>query len=438
MTSINIPMDLHSKAFTRLLGRPLAMAPRALDAFLAARFVPQAGGLGIGPPKGDGAGSLRGYVVAGGGIAVVPIIGPLLSRGDWLTEMFGIMSYADVSDAIETAFADPNVNAVLLEVDSPGGEVGGLFDLVGQIREARNSTGKPLWAVASESALSAGYAIASAADQLYVTQTGETGSIGVVAAHVDESVADAMAGQKWTLIQGGAKKTEGNPHQPLSSQAFADIQADVDVLYAQFVALVAENRGISADAVIATEAAIYRGQRAIAVGLADRVGTMTSAIVELGLELEKRRTAAARTTRVLSSHPRSPVMTTTELPADAPETASTVPATGPAPVTAPVPTPASPAPAAPAESHADADALRAEYSEIAAIAAQAARLGVGIDAADAMKKGIKPDALRRSVLDALAARTEASTILAAAPPQPSPRASPIVRRARERAAAGKH
>ncbi len=103
-----------------------------------------------------------------------------------------------------------------------------------------------------------------------------------------------------------------------------------------------------------------------------------------------------------------------------------------------------PAPAAPAAepasaAAAEADRLRAEYAEIAAIAAQAARLGVPVDAADAMKRGVAPEALRRSVLDALASRAEASAVVSAAP-QPGPglvpaAGSPIVKRARERAAA---
>ena len=90
---------------------------------------------------------------------------------------------------------------------------------------------------------------------VYVTRTGEVGSVGVVAVHLDESGADAMAGLKWTLIHAGARKTDGNPHEPLSPRATADIQADVDHLYDHLVALVAANRGLSADAVRATEAA---------------------------------------------------------------------------------------------------------------------------------------------------------------------------------------
>ena len=110
--------------------------------------------------------------------------------------------------------------------------------------------------------------------------------------------------------------------------------------------------------------------------------------------------------------------------------------------------PPDPAPApleAPADQHtaklapeaALADKLRAEFGEIAAIAAQAARLGVTVDAADAMRKGISADALRRSVLDALASRAEATSVIAAAPATPAAGDSPIVRRAKERAAAAR-
>ena len=89
-----------------------------------------------------------------------------------------------------------------------------------------------------------------------------------------------------------------------------------------------------------------------------------------------------------------------------------------------------------------AERLRAEYAEIAAIAAQGARLGVAIDAADAMAKGIAPHALRSAILDRLAARAEASTVVAVAPPpagsaSSSGGESPIVRRARERASANR-
>ncbi len=104
----------------------------------------------------------------------------------------------------------------------------------------------------------------------------------------------------------------------------------------------------------------------------------------------------------------------------------------------PEPTPTAPQPAVdPVPVPGPADKLRAEFAEIAAVAAQAARLGVTVDAADAVAKGVSADALRRSVLDTLAARTEATSVIAAAPFIPTAGDSPIVRRARERAAAAR-
>ena len=104
-------------------------------------------------------------------------------------------------------------------------------------------------------------------------------------------------------------------------------------------------------------------------------------------------------------------------------------------VPGPAVAPAHPVPPAPDTNHRPdpAETLRAEYAEIAAISAQANRLGVTIDAADAMQKGIRPDALRRSVLDALASRSEANSVIATAPRPQGSGESPIVRRARERA-----
>ena len=113
-----------------------------------------------------------------------------------------------------------------------------------------------------------------------------------------------------------------------------------------------------------------------------------------------------------------------------PEPAPVEPTPDPTPPPAPIPDspPATPNPA---------DALRAEYAEIASIAAQASRLGVTVDAADAMRRGLKPDAIRRSVLEALAARAEAQTVVAAVPAAPTAGESPIVRRAKQRAAASR-
>ena len=244
------------------------------------------------------------------GIAVVSVVGTLVARSSYLAAASGLVSYDDIAQAIAAAMDDPAVHGVILDVDSPGGEVGGLFDLVEQIRAIRSDATKPLWAVANENALSAAYAIASAADRLYVTRTGEVGSIGVVAVHVDETGADAKAGLAWTFVFAGERKVDGNTHQPLSERARATIQADVDQLYSEFCTLVAANRKLDAAVVRGTDAAIYRGELAVRAGLADRVGTLDLAIAEMVAELD--RTASVTRTTVNPTPKRSPSMATNE------------------------------------------------------------------------------------------------------------------------------
>jgi signal peptide peptidase SppA len=374
------------------------------------------------------------------GIALVSVVGTLVARSGYLDSSSGLLAYGAIGDAIETAMADPLVRGVILEVDSPGGEVGGLFDLVARIDALKASSSKPLWAVANEDALSAAYAIASVADRIYVTQTGEVGSVGVVAAHVDESGADAQAGFAWSFIFAGQQKVDGNAHEPLSQRAREAIQADVDRLYGDFCTLIATNRNLTVQAVRSTQAATYRGELAIQAGLADLLGTLDLATAEMTAELDAALTYTVPAQIVRRSTSMATNESETEISAATPAVVLIATEQQPAPAPTPGPAPAQ-QPAAP-ETDADpehdpADALRTEYADIASLAAQAARLGVTVDAADAMRKGISAEALRRTVLDTLASRAEATTVIAAAPSAPSVTESAIVRRARERAAAAR-
>jgi signal peptide peptidase SppA len=423
----------------RLYGTPLLVARSKLDVILAA-LGPRLAGQAV-SFDGDAAPG-AGVAVTPDGIAIIQVVGTLVARSGYLGAASGLTAYSDIADTIEAAATDPGIRAILLDVDSSGGEVGGLFDLVDHVLTIRSQCGKPIWAVADEAALSAAYAIACTADRLYVTQTGEVGSIGVVAVHRDESGADAQAGLAWTFVHAGAAKVDGNPHQPLSDSARAALQADVDALYGKFTTLVAERRRLSPDAVRATEAAVYRGDQAVAAGLADKVGTLRVALADLGAVL-----ARPTVSRSIAARKEVPMSESQ----------------GDVPITAAVPQ------QLPVQGTADLEQrLRAEYSEISAIAAQATRLGITIDAADALAKGIRPEALRRTVLDQLAARlgvaidpaeamakgirpealrrtvldqlaerSDATDVVAAAPAGATPKTeteSPIVRRAREAAA----
>jgi hypothetical protein len=125
------------------------------------------------------------------------------------------------------------------------------------------------------------YAIASSADQVYVTRTGGVGSVGVIALHVDQSRYDAKMGRVYTAIFAGARKNDFNPHEPLSEAATSGLRMEIDRLYEIFVQTVARNRDLKAALVRNTEAGIFYGGNALVAGLADRVGTFDDALEAL-------------------------------------------------------------------------------------------------------------------------------------------------------------
>lgn len=212
------------------------------------------------------------------GIAVLPIYGTLVRRTVGLEAESGMVSYQELATMLDTAVADPNVAAILLDIDSAGGESGGVFDLADRVAAAAKR--KPVWALANDMAFSAAYAIGSAASRFIVTRTGGVGSIGVIAMHADQSVKDAKDGVRYTTVFAGARKNDLNPHEPISDEAHAFLKNEVERVYGLFVETVARNRGVSADAMRATEASIYYGADAVAAGLADAVGTFDDVLAE--------------------------------------------------------------------------------------------------------------------------------------------------------------
>ena len=183
------------------------------------------------------------------------------------------------------AATDPQVRGILLDLDSPGGEAAGMFDLMNDLREAADA--KPIYAAANDDALSAAYGIASVAKQIFVTRTGSAGSVGVISVHLDESKANEKAGLKYTVLRAGARKAEHNHLEPLTEKGRESLQANLDRLHALFISEVAENRHMDPKQVRETEAQVYHADDAVDVGFADRVGTLEDAHRALVQELEE-------------------------------------------------------------------------------------------------------------------------------------------------------
>ena len=212
-------------------------------------------------------------------VAVISVSGTLVQKLGTLRPYSGMSGYDGIRQNFLTALADPEAKAIVLDVDSPGGEVSGCFDLVDTIYQARGT--KPIWAICDEVAFSAAYAIASAADHITVPRTGGTGSIGVIAMHLDWSKALADSGLQVTIINYGDRKADGAPEIPLSAEALERFQADIDAMGELFVNTVARNRSLEPDQVRATQAATFLGQLGVDEGLADAVMPPDAAFLAL-------------------------------------------------------------------------------------------------------------------------------------------------------------
>lgn len=383
------------------------------------------------------------------GIAIIEATGTMVHRGAWLGNSSGETSYEGLAAQFEAAAADGSVRGIAAEIDTFGGQAAGAFDLADLIRSARAA--KPVWAFVAESALSAGYAMASQADRIILPRTGEVGSIGVVAMHVDYSERLAEDGIAVTLIHAGAHKVDGNPFEPLPDPVREQMQAECSRLREIFAETVAAGRGnrLSQEAALATEARVYSGEQAVEAGLADEVSDLRSAFSAFAAKVNGRAVNIPFTGAAASGAKKETTMSTqtttttasaeTETPeAEAETTTTTAPPVGEEQEQENPPAAAAAAPAA-AAAAAQGSISRADAAALADIAAQASRLGVTVDLAGALRDGKSPDALRASVLEAAAKAADGAHVSTAHKPAPGPgekpkAASPIVAQARKAAA----
>lgn len=226
--------------------------------------------------------SVRAGATAPGTVAVLPLVGVIAPRMDLMMEMSGGTSSQRFATELDAAIADPNVSAVVIDCDSPGGSVQGTPELAKRIHAARGS--KPIIAVANGTMASAAYWICSAADEVVATPSADVGSIGVFCVHLDASEHFAKTGLKHTIIKAGAHKAEGNPYEPLSDDALAFQQAQVDEYYGMFVGAIAKHRGVKASDVEANygQGRCLTAKQALAAGMVDRIATLEETIKRAG------------------------------------------------------------------------------------------------------------------------------------------------------------
>jgi len=209
-------------------------------------------------------------------VAVIPIVGGITNRG----QMFSIGT-DQIADALDAAVRSPRVDAIVFDVDSPGGTVTGVPELSDKIAAARKV--KPLAAVANGMMASAAYWIGAAAGEIVASPSSRTGSIGVYMIHEDWSESLEAQGVKITEISAGRYKTEGAPWKALDEDTEAQLNEEVAEAYSWFVKDVARFRGVAQAAVREGygEGRVLGAEAAVKAGLADRVGTLEATIDRL-------------------------------------------------------------------------------------------------------------------------------------------------------------
>jgi len=209
-----------------------------------------------------------------GGLAFVPIHGFLVNR---LNASFGIATgYDYIRSQLRMAIEDPDVSAIVFDINSNGGMAAGCGELAQEIYNSRER--KPSVAVVDANAYSGAYYLGSAASKMVCTESGGVGSIGVVAAHIDFSKSLEKEGVAVTFIHAGEAKVDGNQFEPLSERARESIDHTVQYHYGMFTEAVAKHRGMSVEDVKATEARCYTPPDALRLGLIDGVAGSAEAV----------------------------------------------------------------------------------------------------------------------------------------------------------------
>ncbi len=216
-----------------------------------------------------------------GDLAVIDICGPIAYKNSWLSYYFGGASIQDLQQQFRLALSDPGVKTIAFRIDSPGGDVTMASEFADEIFAARGK--KPIVAVADTMICSCAYWLASQVDTIYATQSAQLGAIGVYCEHDDISEMLKKAGITITLVAHGENKVDGSPYEKLSDTARADMQAGVDEIGGWFDAAVARGRGVDVATVLKSfgQGKVFRGAKAIKLGLADKAGTVGQVIGKL-------------------------------------------------------------------------------------------------------------------------------------------------------------
>jgi signal peptide peptidase SppA len=211
-----------------------------------------------------------------GEIAMISVRGVIVPRENALSNFFGEVGSEDIARRVRAAMSDRKVKAIVLDVDTPGGSAFGVAEAVEEIKASRGA--KPIIAHADYVMASAGYHLATAADEIVASPSAEIGNVGVLALHRDISEALSGAGIKITAIEQPVGKSDGWPFFPLSDSYREEVQASVDATYEVFAGHVADARGVDRGVIARDFVKMHVAKSAKEIGMIDKIRTMSETI----------------------------------------------------------------------------------------------------------------------------------------------------------------
>jgi capsid assembly protease len=212
------------------------------------------------------------------GIATIPVEGAMFKRASWFQAVSGATDYTTIAKDLTAALEDPNVRGIMLQIDSPGGEVAGITDLVSMITGAS----KPVWAHIDGTGASAAYWIASAADKVIASPSAVIGSVGV---QIGMKLAEPRAGEKtYRFVSSQSPLKNASPDTEAGAQ---QIQTLVDDLAAVFIESAASNMGVTVEHALANfgQGGVMVASKALDAGMISSISTFESAFAALKKEI---------------------------------------------------------------------------------------------------------------------------------------------------------
>ena len=217
-----------------------------------------------------------------GNVAIIDIKGTLTNTYRWYNQYYGIVSYPEIKNAVIAAVEHTGVSSILLSVDSPGGAVSGISELSEFLNNVK-ANHLPISTHVGGSMNSGGYWLGSIGEKLVGTRLSQVGSIGVISVHMEYSKMLKDRGIETTVIRKGKYKALGNPYEPLTPEAKDIIEKDMEVVYSEFIAVVATNLGVPESDVRENmaEGQVFWGLDAKRIGLLDEIGTLDSLVSQM-------------------------------------------------------------------------------------------------------------------------------------------------------------